>query len=83
MQKPINGGGICIPAYNHRMTNQPAKPPEEKKVNYMALGIASGVALGAGIGVAMNDLAIGIGIGVALGVAIGAGMQEQAKKKKE
>jgi hypothetical protein len=46
---------------------------------YAWLGV--GVALGAGIGVAMDNIAIGAGIGVAIGAAMAATHQLLNKKK--
>lgn len=42
-----------------------------KRRNALLRGVAIGLALGAGIGVALGNVAIGIGVGLALGAGIG------------
>jgi hypothetical protein len=57
---------------------------EAEKSNYIGRGLALGLAIGAGWGVALSAatdnpglLAIGIGCGISLGVAIGSGLQRR------
>jgi F0F1-type ATP synthase membrane subunit c/vacuolar-type H+-ATPase subunit K len=40
-----------------------------------------GIAIGTGIGVALNNLPVGIGVGVALGFAMGGIIQRRSKEK--
>jgi len=42
-------------------------------------GMAIGIALGCGVGVAMHNIALGVGIGVALGAGIGAASEKKHK----
>jgi hypothetical protein len=57
------------------MSNEQNDPKSNKS---MGMWVAIGVAIGAGVGVALDNIALVMGIGIALGVAIGAA---QMKKK--
>lgn len=50
--------------------------------SHMGIGIALGMAIGAGLGVAMDNLSMGVALGLCFGVAIGAGMDQANKKKR-
>ena len=61
---------------------------EAEKTNYIGRGLAIGLAIGAGSGVALSAatdnpglLAIGIGCGISLGVAIGASLQRRHEEE--
>jgi F0F1-type ATP synthase membrane subunit c/vacuolar-type H+-ATPase subunit K len=59
------------------------KEPESNEPKTQSYGywIAIGLAIGAGIGVALDNLAIGVSIGLAIGVALSA-VQSQRNKNK-
>ncbi len=68
------------------MNPEPQTPPQKprlprQKFNGMGFWLPIGVALGAGIGVAMNNLAVGIGAGIAIGVGIGAATEARKQNK--
>ena len=57
---------------------------EAEKTNYVSRGLAIGLVIGAGFGIALSAatdnpglLAIGIGCGISLGVAIGSSLQRR------
>jgi hypothetical protein len=52
--------------------------PMRRRPNYF---LPVGIAIGAGIGVALNNIAIGMGIGVALGFAMSAVVQNRNREK--
>lgn len=47
------------------------RTPHDLRRRHVAVGLCLGVAIGAGIGIAMDNPAVGMGAGIALGVAIG------------
>ena len=53
------------------------QPP--RKTNYIGLGVAFGIILGAGMGLALDNMAF-MGAGLAIGVAIGAGLEQRHKQ---
>ena len=59
------------------------KEPESNKPKTQSTGywIAIGLAIGAGIGVALDNLAIGAGIGIAIGAALSAAQTQRNKNK--
>jgi len=61
---------------------------ETEKSNYIGRGLAIGLAIGAGFGVALSAatdnpglLAIGIGCGISLGIAIGTSLQRRHEEE--
>jgi hypothetical protein len=63
-----------------KMPNEQKEPRSDKpQTQHVAYWISIGLALGAGIGLALDNLAIGVGIGLAIGAAIGAA--QRSKKK--
>jgi hypothetical protein len=52
----------------------------QKKAAPLAFWIPIGVAVGAGIGVALHNIPVGVGFGVAIGAVIGATQLLRAKK---
>ena len=58
---------------------------EEKNVKkqWYPMFIGVGIAIGAGLGIAIDNLAMGIGIGLALGVALDAVMLARIKKQND
>jgi len=67
---------------NPEAQTPPQKPRlPRQKFNGIAFWLPVGVALGAGIGVAMNNLAVGIGAGIAIGVGIGAATEARKKQQ--
>jgi hypothetical protein len=61
-----------------KMTNSNGPDDKSKKMIGMWLGI--GVAIGAGIGVAIKNIAVGAGAGVAVGAAIGILLSRRKKE---
>ena len=58
----------------------PKEPQTNKNQYALALFIAIGTALGAGLGVAFKNLAIGVAIGAAIGCGLGAAVMLLKKK---
>lgn len=58
-----------------------ADDKQRSEDQHLTWGIAVGVAIGAGLGVAMDNLAMGVGIGIAIGAGIGYAWSEQGKDK--
>lgn len=68
----------------HRQFMEPEPNKKDAKCSSgqaMFMGVGSGIALGAGVGVAIHNLAMGVGIGTALGALIGAVLQYKKCKK--
>ena len=59
------------------------KDPKSNKPKTLSMGtwMAIGVAVGAGLGVAMDNLPIGVAIGIAIGAGIGAAQDQRNKNK--
>lgn len=49
--------------------------------SYMAYGIGIGLALGAAIGISLDNIALGSGFGLAIGAAIGVALEKKYGKK--
>lgn len=57
------------------------KPPSKTEdTNYVGLGIALGAGVGVALGAAFNNLAMGVALGAGLGVVLGAVLYSQKKK---
>ena len=58
----------------------PHHPPLETR-SYVGIGLCLGVAIGAGLGVALGNLALGMGPGIAVGAALGLMAARRARSK--
>lgn len=54
-----------------------------KKASFTGIGLIFGVAIGAGLGIILNNLAIGAGIGAGLGIVAGAFIDRYKNKATE
>jgi hypothetical protein len=51
--------------------------------SFIGFGLAVGVAIGAGLGVALDNLAVGIGLGVAIGAGLGIAIDGRRRKARD
>lgn len=64
------------------MTSDPKKDDDAKSnQTMMGAGIAIGAGMGIALGSAMDNVGAGLAIGMAVGIAIGSGMQRKKNSK--
>lgn len=63
------------------MTEKSGKNLDVRQILPLAAGL--GIAIGAGIGAAMESVALGAGVGLVLGAAIGAGLSWKRRQKSD
>lgn len=54
---------------------------EKKKTDYLGGGLGLGVAMGASLGMLMDNIGFGIAIGTSLGVVLGTTLNQRNKKE--
>ncbi len=54
---------------------------EKKGTDYLGVGLGLGVAMGASLGMLMDNIGFGIAIGTSLGVVFGTAMNQRSKKE--
>ena len=59
------------------MSNEPNTKQSEKDNRMMGAGVAIGAGLGIALGVAMDNIGVGVAIGVGGGIAIGSALSQQ------
>lgn len=57
------------------------KRGDDRWSSHLGIGIALGIAIGAGFGIALDNLSLGIGPGIALGVVIALAMSNRRPSK--
>ena len=64
------------------MEDQP-KQKRKRKPQHRAGTVGFGIAIGAGIGAALNNMGVGIAIGIAIGIALDGGYTWKTGKEKK